>query len=178
MASYELNAFDRFEVISLVGAIEQQHPSVLNIGFWVRDPNQLIEWPKRVSAHPRQDYLWNSTCFEVFIGIKHQDAYREVNLSPSQAWQVYEFEEYRYPEQMPPVAAHDIELIKLERTHYGLNTSLDLGKFMRQHQVKWTDLYVGLSAVLNTSQGTQFYAMQHSTPQPDFHNKRDWLHQF
>ena len=29
---------------------------------------------------------------------------------PSQAWQSYQFEEYRYPESMPPFAAYDIEL--------------------------------------------------------------------
>lgn len=40
MASYELSAFDRrFQAISLVGAIEQQSPYALNIGFWLRDPN-------------------------------------------------------------------------------------------------------------------------------------------
>lgn len=48
MASYELNAFDRFDTISVVGAIEQQSPHLLNIGFWLRDPNQFITWPKRL----------------------------------------------------------------------------------------------------------------------------------
>lgn len=41
MASYELSAFDRrFQAISLVAAIEQQGPYNLNVGFWIRDPNQ------------------------------------------------------------------------------------------------------------------------------------------
>jgi hypothetical protein len=179
MASYELNAFDRrFQAISLVGAIEQQQPGQLNVGFWVRDPNQWIQWPDLVSSHPRQDFLWEKTCFEIFIGVKGEDFYREINLSPSQAWQAYAFEEYRYPEQMPPVAAEDIDLLQLKRTHYGLNLSLDLGEFMATHELKWADLYIGLSAVFNTSQGVHYYAMQHSSPQADFHNKRDWLHQF
>ena len=178
MASYELSAFDRFDAISLVGAIEQQSPHLLNIGFWLRDPNQLIKWPKTITAHSRQDFLWNSTCFEVFIGVKDQDFYREVNLSPSQAWQAYQFEEYRYPENIPPLAAHDIELIKLERTHYGMSIGLDLSLFVQKFNLKWSDIYIGLSAVLETSQGIQYFAMQHSSPQADFHNKRDWLHQF
>lgn len=179
MASYELSAFDRrFQAISLVGAIEQQSPCHLNVGFWIRDPNQLIQWPDLVSAHPRQDFLWNNTCYEIFIGVRDEDFYREINLSPSQAWQVYQFEEYRYPEDIPPQVAHDIELNQLKRTHYGLNVSLDLGEFMATHKVKWSNLYIGLSAVLQTSEGMQYYAMQHSSPDPDFHNKRDWLHQF
>ncbi|MFI8040454.1 hypothetical protein ACFMJX_29365, partial [Acinetobacter baumannii] len=52
MASYELSAFDRFHAVSVVGAIEQQAPYTLNVGFWIRDPNQLIIWPQEVAAHP------------------------------------------------------------------------------------------------------------------------------
>ena len=177
MASYELCAFDsRFEAISLVAAVEQQSPFVLNVGFWLRDPNQLIQWPEAVLNQVRQDFLWQETCFEIFIGVKEQDFYREINLSPSQAWQCYQFEEYRYPESMPPQTAFDIELNQLKRTHYGLNVSLDLSEFILQHKLKWSDLFLGLTAILNTTQGEQFYAMQHSSPAPDFHNKRDWLH--
>ncbi|KGT48470.1 MULTISPECIES: DOMON-like domain-containing protein [Acinetobacter] len=179
MASYELNAFDRrFQAISLVGAIEQQSPFILNVGYWLRDPNQYVLWPDLVAAHPRQDYLWEQTCFEIFIGVRDEDFYREINLSPSQAWQAYQFEEYRYPEDMPPQPAYDIDLVQLKRTHYGMNVSLDLTDFMNQHKLKWSDLFIGLSAVLKTSQGEHYYAMQHSSSQADFHNKRDWLHVF
>ena len=179
MASYELSAFERrFEAISIVGAIESLSPYTLNVGFWLRDPNQWIIWPNAVANVPRQDYLWNDTCFEIFIGVKGEDYYREINLSPSEAWQVYQFEEYRYPEDLPPQMAEDIELNSLKRTHYGLHVSLDLTEFMLKHKLKWSDLFIGLTAVLNTSQGQQLYAMQHSGAQADFHNKRDWLHIF
>lgn len=177
MASYELNAFDRrFQAISLVAAIEYVQAHTLNIGYWLRDPNQYMQWPTACADLPRQDFLWQHTCYEVFIGVKGEDYYREINLSPSEAWQVYAFEEYRYPEDMPPQAAEDIALNSLKRTHYGLSVSLDLSSFMQQHKLKWADLFIGLSAVLQTSQGIHYYAMQHSSPQADFHNKRDWLH--
>lgn len=178
MASYELSAFGRFYDISLVGAIEQITPFSLNVGYWLRDPNQLIEFPETLTSNPRQDFLWEQTCYEIFIGVKGEDYYREINLSPSQAWQAYQFEEYRYPEDMPPQVAQDIELNHLKRTHYGLNVSIDLTEFMLANKLKWDDLFVGLTAVLNTTKGTQYYAMQHSGPQADFHNKRDWLHVF
>ena len=177
MASYELTAFDSFSAINLVAAIDYQAPSILNIGYWLQDPNQMMQWPSLVTAHPRQDFLWQDTCFEIFIGVNHDDFYREINLSPSQAWQAYQFEEYRYPENMPPDLAKDIELVQLKRTHYGLNVTLDISAFMQQNQLKPQDLYVGLAAILNTTQGLRYYAMQHSSPMPDFHNKRDWLYQ-
>lgn len=177
MASYELSDFDRrFQSISLVAAIEQIGANTLNVGYWIRDPNQLIQYPDLVTAHPRQDFLWEKTCFEIFIGVQGKDFYREINLSPSQAWQVYQFEEYRYPEDMPPQPAYDIELNQLKRTHYGLSVSLDLTDFMATHKLKWANLFLGLSAVLKTTDGERYYAMQHSSPHADFHNKRDWLH--
>ena len=60
MASYELSAFDRFNAITVVGAIEQQTPATLNVGFWVRDPNQFLIYPDQVSAHPRLDFFWDA----------------------------------------------------------------------------------------------------------------------
>ncbi len=178
MASYELNAFDRFFDVSLVAAVEQISPYTLNVGYWLRDPNQLIEFPPMVAGHPRQDFLWEETCFEIFIGVKGEDYYREINLSPSEAWQAYQFEEYRYPEDMPPQAAYDIDLNQLKKTHYGLSVSVDLTEFMLSNKLKWADLFMGLTAVFKTSKGTHYYAMQHSSPNADFHNKRDWLHVF
>lgn len=176
MASYELQAFSRFSDVSIVGALEPQG-TTLNVGFWLRDPLQLIEWQTPCES-VRQDFLWENTCFELFIGVKNEDFYREVNLSPSQAWQCYQFEEYRYPETMPPEHANDIDLVGLKRTHYGINATIDLALFMATHQLKWEDLFVGMCVVLNTTQGKQYFAMQHSSPEADFHNKRDWLHIF
>ncbi|MDB0197333.1 hypothetical protein CTY68_08915, partial [Acinetobacter baumannii] len=51
-------------------------------------------------------------------------------------------------------------------------------QFMQQHRLKWANLYLGLTAVLKTKDGMQYYAMQHSGKHADFHNKRDWLHEF
>ncbi len=48
MASYELMSFDRFESISLVGAIEQQSPFTLNVGYWLRDPNHLMLYQSKL----------------------------------------------------------------------------------------------------------------------------------
>lgn len=179
MASYELLAFDRnFRAVTIVAALEQQPQNILNVGFWLNDPEQRVRWPDLVTAHPRQDFLWEHTCFEIFIGIQDQDQYREINLSASQAWQVYQFEEYRYPDQSPPLAAHDIELVALSKTHYGLNAKLDLTKWLAAENIRWDDLYIGLTAVLETNNEQHYFAMQHSASQADFHNKYDWLHRF
>ena len=178
MASYELQAFDACQGLHLVAALETVGNCQLNIGYWLRDPEQQVLYPNLVAGHPKLDYLWQQTCFEVFIGIHGQDGYREINLSPSQAWQVYQFEEYRYPENMPPVKAQDIDLLHIQRTHYGLSASLDLSQWMHSEKLRLNDLYLGLTAVLKTAKKDHYFAIQHSGRQADFHNKRDWLHQF
>lgn len=177
MASYELQPFKRFDAIHLVAAIEEQG-TTLNIGFWVRDPMQLIDWPEKKETSNREDFLWNATCFELFIGVKNEDFYREINLSPSESWQSYQFEEYRYPECIPPVTSEDIEVIEVKRTHYGLNALIDLQQFLNTNKLQLNDIYIGLNAIFKTTQGMIYYAIQHSSPEPDFHNKRDWLHEF
>lgn len=177
MSSYELQSFEKFNDVTIVGALEEKS-TCLNVGFWLRDHLQIVQYPESLDTHAQQDFLWQDTCFEIFIGVKNQDFYREINLSPSNAWQCYSFEEYRYPEQIPPVQATDIQLIELKRTHYGLNATIDLADFLMRHQLKWTDLFIGLSVVLNTKKGFRHFALQHSSPILDFHNKRDWLHTF
>lgn len=178
MASYQLEAFQRVDDISLVCAVEELSPSQIHIAFWVTDPNQAIIYPALLQQAERQDYLWEHTCFEVFLGIQQQDAYREINLAPSGAWQAYVFEEYRYPECMPPAYAQDIRLVQLQRTKYGISAVLDLKAWLNQHQIKLSQVYMGLTAVIETQQQHHYFAMQHSGKQADFHNKRDWLHQF
>ncbi|KAA8731141.1 DOMON-like domain-containing protein [Acinetobacter qingfengensis] len=176
MASFELTAFQATRDIQLIGAMETPTNTIIQVGFWVNDPEQKIVWREKLAGHPRCDFLWEHTCFEIFIGFAQQDQYREINLSPTLAWQAYQFEEYRYPEQIPPLTATDIELVDLQRTNFGLTATLDLSQLLNHDQIKLQDLYFGLSAVINTAQQQHFFAMQHSSPQPDFHNKRDWLH--
>ena len=177
MASFDLVAFEPTREIQLVGALEAPSVGIIKLGFWVNDPNQSIIWNLPAAGQPRRDFLWERTCFELFIGVKDEDFYREINLSDSGEWQAYQFEEYRYPEYMPPVPAQDIELVALQRTKFGLTATVDINPFLHQRQVKIKDVFIGLSAVIATPQKQHFFAMQHSGRQADFHNKRDWLYQ-
>lgn len=43
----------------------------------------------------RQDELWRTTCFEMFLRPKGSDSYCEFNFSPSERWAAYDFETYR-----------------------------------------------------------------------------------
>ena len=80
MASYELSAFDRFHAVSVVGAIEQQAPHTLNVGFGFVIQINSLSGPKK-SRLIRVRILWEETCFEIFVGVHDEDYYREINLS-------------------------------------------------------------------------------------------------
>lgn len=178
MASYHLEAFKPVHHIAIACAIEELNKTQIQIAFWVTDPYQAIVYPSSLGQTERCDFLWEHTCFELFIGVSGQDFYREINLSPSGAWQAYAFEEYRYPDSLPPMMAQDIELITLQKTRYGLNATLDLETWLLNQQLKLTDLFLGFTAVIETKEDMHYFALQHSGKSADFHNKHDWLHQF
>ena len=43
----------------------------------------------------RADELWQTTCFELFLKPEGGQAYLEINLSPSERWNAYDFAAYR-----------------------------------------------------------------------------------
>jgi hypothetical protein len=67
MASYELSAFDRFNAITVVGAIEQQTPATLNVGFWVRDPNQFLIYPDQVKLILAKTFYGNKLVLKFLL---------------------------------------------------------------------------------------------------------------
>jgi len=46
-------------------------------------------------AHRRQDFLWKTSCFEVFIQPDGESFYREFNFSPARNWAIYDFDDFR-----------------------------------------------------------------------------------
>lgn len=177
MATFELVPFQKTpHPIQIVSALDYHTPAQLQLGFWINDPEQVIVYPSPTPEQVGQriDFLWEQTCFELFIGIKNADAYREINLSPNLTWQAYQFEEYRYPEDMPPQPADDIQLLDFKKTNFGLTAHFDLKDFLSQQQIRFGDLYFGISAVICTAQQQHFFALQHQQT-ADFHNKRNWI---
>lgn len=187
MASYELDTFTPYPAVRIVVATELILPSSIKLLFFAIDPEQQIDWQDYATSKPqrsfndslgyqRQDFLWEQTCFELFVGIKDQDCYREINLSPQQYWNCYAFDDYRQPASFPPQTAQDIELISLQYSHNKLQAILNLQQFIQQQDCYLEDLKLGISSVIQLKSGKQlFYALQHSGTQADFHRRQDWV---
>jgi hypothetical protein len=112
--------------------------------------------------------LWRHTCFEAFIALEGQPAYHEFNFAPSGEWAVYAFCDYRdggplaYEMMRPHIAVRSagsrLELDALVR--------LDGLSAIHPH----ASLRIGLSAVIEASDGLSYWALRHPADKPDFHD--------
>jgi hypothetical protein len=120
----------------------------------------------------RQDGLWKSTCFELFIARQAEAAYEEFNFAPYRGWAAYRFDAYRRgmrPLELPrPPQITDCRedgRVAAFPGRYELDVSLDL-KGLNFDRMK-----VGLSAVVQEQGGTKSYwALRHPPGPPDFHH--------
>ena len=136
-----------------------------------------VNLPAEVSKTPsRKAELWKDTCFECFIPVQDSEAYLELNLAPDGCWNAYAFKKYREgmtefqikPESIPRQA------ISTSSDRDVLNewviplTGLRQGMMsVKQNELRFDS--VGLTAVLNTTVGTTYWALAHDGVKPDFH---------
>jgi hypothetical protein len=114
-----------------------------------------------------RDGLWQHTCFEAFIAADGAAGYRELNVAPSREWAAYSFTKYREGmtrlEQVPQVAVRkDVDRLQLD-------VAVELAAWFDS---PWRTLQLGLTAVIETADGQRaYYALRHSSEQPDFHHR-------
>jgi len=113
--------------------------------------------------------LWEHTCFEVFVRLVGDDAYHELNLSPSGEWAGYAFASYRSfagqsDETLAPRLAVRTGARSLE-----LDAHVPLQSLLRSYA--GAPLRLGLAAVVEESSGLlSYWALRHPPGRPDFHH--------
>jgi hypothetical protein len=114
----------------------------------------------------RSDRLWQTTCFELFIGQADSDRYFEYNFSPSTEWALYRFSEYRKGMAEEMIRRPRITCDYSE-SHFALNAEFDLPDALHKEP-----LMLGMSVVVEESDGHKSYwALAHPSDEPDFHHK-------
>ena len=112
--------------------------------------------------------LWRKTCFEAFIAVEGQRGYHEFNFAPSGEWAVYAFEDYR---DGGPFAN---EMIRPAIGVRCTSSRLELDAFLRLDGLSsinsYAPLRIGLSAVIEASDGFSYWALRHPGNKPDFHD--------
>lgn len=116
----------------------------------------------------RADELWRHTCFEAFIGDIGAPAYAEINLSPSNQWAVYAFDDYRVGMRSPDGVERRDGVTRQDAGCYRLQAIFDLGRLPGLTSAPWR---LGLSAVIELKDGSKSYwALAHAPGKPDFHH--------
>ena len=159
--------------------------SKLNItGNIVRDGNQLnldyllqgdlstVIIPSPAKIPTRKHELWQTTCFEFFIGIEHSPKYWEFNLSPTGDWNIYRFSNYR--QEMEEETAFTSLPFKVIQQLNSLNINLEINLDLIIEQN--TALEIGISTVIESSEGTiSYWALTHPEKIADFHNRNSFI---
>ena len=117
--------------------------------------------------------LWRHTCFETFIAVEGRRDYHELNFAPSGEWTVYGFSGYR---DGGPVASKGCSrkspcvLVTIDSSSTAWS---DWTRLSALHPR--APLRIGLSAVIETSDGFSYWALCHPIDKPDFHNAEGFV---
>jgi hypothetical protein len=126
--------------------------------------------PPRQPAPERRDELWRQTCFEAFLRVPGETAYREYNFSPSGDWAIYQFRAYRQTLSSPTVITPPHIHLSQGTGFLQLDVELTpelLGATARSANA-W---HIGLSAVMDAqADGISYWALNHPPGSPDFHH--------
>ncbi len=167
--------------------------AALHLAYEASGALDAIVWPPQ-GPSARADGLWKTTCFEAFLRRPGEDAYVELNFSPSTRWAAYRFDRPRDGMRDLDVAAptfgvsrsalaqarahpNDTASTSLDRDGaspargpsdgFELAVQIDLTSALDAH-APWR---LALAAVIEDVRGDKTYwALAHPAAQPDFHH--------
>lgn len=119
------------------------------------------------------DGLWQHTCFEAFVAIAGEAAYREFNFSPSGQWAAYLFCGERVRDTTAEASRLPFEpLMEVRRESHALVLQVWLARSALPVPQAGQTLQLGLSAVVEDPRGRlSYWALKHPAAQPDFHHR-------
>ncbi|KHK91305.1 DOMON-like domain-containing protein [Novosphingobium malaysiense] len=118
----------------------------------------------------RADELWKTTCFELFLQPPTEESYIEVNLSPSERWNAYNFSGRREGMSERPMPREPDCTMRLGTDMAIFDAALPATGLPP------APLKAGFSAVIEEEGGVKSYwALAHSGDAPDFHDPACFL---
>ncbi|MCE5336022.1 MAG: DOMON-like domain-containing protein [Desulfobacteraceae bacterium] len=150
--------------IAVSGWIEREGP-VLAVEFHLEGNIGEVVLPGPSASPRRKQRLWESTCFELFLGPEQTGEYWEYNISPSGDWNVFHFDDYR--EGMREDGYITVLPVSVRKEAESLSLSAE---FPLPGGTPLTGFRAGISAVVAFHDGTaSFWALNHLGEKPDFH---------
>lgn len=144
----------------------------LQLSYFVESADWL-DFPSLSDTIERRDFLWENHCLECFFNLQNGDdnGYFELNFSPAGFFNLYQFSDYRTPNQLPPIWADgSVCLTDTAQTDglmaYHLTVKLQQNQPLHIKQISPT-------AIIYQNGEPIFYAIKHANP-PDFHHRAFW----
>ena len=136
--------------------------SWLRVRWRIEGSQQLVVPP--FAGKGRADELWQTTCFELFLKPEGEAPYLELNLSPSERWNAYDFEAYRWGMAERPFPREPECTLRLGSSFAIFDAAVPAAGLPE------ADCAMGLSAVIEEQGGVKSYcALAHPDAKPDFH---------
>jgi hypothetical protein len=136
---------------------------IWEVVFCMSTASQFPFMPVALEEASFQDFLWKSTCLEVFEFDLKTTKYVEWNFSPSGNWAQYHFSNYRIKDE---------SLSRLNPSSWSWTKSQDQRILELKLPKVFPQSKLQFSAVIDWSQeGLDYYALSHPKDSPDFHQK-------
>ncbi|MEO1431392.1 MAG: DOMON-like domain-containing protein [Cyanobacteria bacterium J06633_8] len=158
--------------LQITGEVAREN-HILTVHYILKGDLGKIEIPPSGNTPTRKDGLWETTCFEFFLGRHYSSNYWEFNLSPNGDWNVYRFEDYR-------------KTMELENTVHSLpfnvlrdSNALFLGLELDLHELDTTvneNFDISITTVIKQKDGDiSYWAVKHCGKEADFHLRESFL---
>lgn len=93
-----------------IQTFSDEQTAQLAVMFDVKSSPDMAFYPNFITksqheiAQLQQDFLWEKSCYELFLAFEKgkNSPYVEINFSPSGEFNLYQFDSYRMPQQIPP----------------------------------------------------------------------------
>ena len=160
---------DPFQLTASARAIGAE----LSVSFQLDGPLDQLVLPAPTAVPRRCDGLWQSSCFEAFVGVENDCGYWELNVSCRGDWNLYRFDAYRHggrEEQRLQGLP-----VTWQRTDQRLTLALalPLASWLTTADPR---LEIALTTVLeHREMGCQYWALRHCGAEPDFHQRASFV---
>jgi len=145
----------------------------LAIRFVLEGELEDLELPFAHATPRRLDGLWQATCFEAFLAVPGEEAYREFNVALEGHWAAYRFAAPRQGMCLESAVDHLSAKHHRVAGHLGLRVAIDLDRLGLDPA---RGLELGLSTILRRLDGQrEFWALAHAGDAPDFHRRDGFL---
>ena len=158
--------------IAFESIIKRTSDNQLSIIYDLKGEVDQIQFAEDTETPSRQWDLWETTCFELFVGTIGEKNYWELNLAPNGNWNVFNLDDYR----QGICETKSIEQLKIvtggKANQFTLATEVSLDSLIAPE----TPIEVSITAIIQATSGAiSYWANKHSAAEPDFHQRDSFM---